>query len=82
MALLLSKVEDFQLSLAQNMQRWKKLQDLIFQKPMCLKFHLVDGSTVAIRPSGTEPKIKFYISVNENTQTTLENYSNCTRQTR
>ncbi|OYD06660.1 phospho-sugar mutase [Paludifilum halophilum] len=27
-----------------------------------LKFHLEDGSWMAVRPSGTEPKIKFYFS--------------------
>lgn len=26
-----------------------------------LKYKLVDGSWLAIRPSGTEPKIKFYV---------------------
>ena len=30
-----------------------------------------NGSKIALRPSGTEPKIKFYISVN----TTLDNMS-------
>ena len=30
-----------------------------------LIFKLEDDSRIAIRPSGTEPKIKFYISVNE-----------------
>ena len=25
-----------------------------------LKYYLEDGSTIAIRPSGTEPKCKFY----------------------
>ena len=28
-----------------------------------LKFFLKDGSTICIRPSGTEPKVKFYIEV-------------------
>ena len=30
-----------------------------------LKFHLEDGSWVAARPSGTEPKIKFYYCIRE-----------------
>ena len=30
-----------------------------------LQFHLADGSKVTMRPSGTEPKIKFYFSVRE-----------------
>ena len=28
-----------------------------------LKYYLEDGSWIAIRPSGTEPKVKFYIGV-------------------
>ena len=28
-----------------------------------LKFFLTDGSTICVRPSGTEPKVKFYIEV-------------------
>jgi phosphoglucomutase len=29
-----------------------------------LQFILADGSKISARPSGTEPKIKFYFSVN------------------
>lgn len=34
------------------------------QKSDVLQFFLEDGSKISIRPSGTEPKIKFYFSVN------------------
>lgn len=37
---------------------------LDFPKSDVLQFYLDDGSKVSVRPSGTEPKIKFYISVN------------------
>jgi hypothetical protein len=29
-----------------------------------LQFYTEDGSKISVRPSGTEPKIKFYVSVN------------------
>ena len=38
-------------------------------KSNVLQFILEDGSKISARPSGTEPKIKFYFSVH----TTLEN---------
>lgn len=34
-------------------------------KSNVLQFFLKDGTKISIRPSGTEPKIKFYFSVNE-----------------
>ncbi len=37
---------------------------LDFPSSDVLQFYLEDGSKVSVRPSGTEPKIKFYISVN------------------
>jgi phosphoglucomutase len=36
---------------------------LDFPKSDVLQFYLEDGTKVSVRPSGTEPKIKFYISV-------------------
>ena len=42
-----------------------------------LKYTLADGSWIAVRPSGTEPKIKFYIAVvgesNEDSQAKISN---------
>ncbi|MFZ6013789.1 MAG: phospho-sugar mutase [Bacteroidota bacterium] len=40
--------------------------ELAFPKSDVLQFYLEDGSKVSVRPSGTEPKIKFYIGVNSN----------------
>jgi phosphoglucomutase len=40
-----------------------KESTLDFPKSDVLQFYLQDGSKVSVRPSGTEPKIKFYISV-------------------
>ncbi len=37
---------------------------LDFPSSDVLQFYLEDGTKVSVRPSGTEPKIKFYISVN------------------
>ncbi|MEG0249803.1 MAG: phospho-sugar mutase [Peptostreptococcus sp.] len=36
-----------------------------FPKSNVLKYHLKDGSWVALRPSGTEPKIKIYIGTHD-----------------
>lgn len=41
-----------------------KESSLDFPKSDVLQFYLEDGTKVSVRPSGTEPKIKFYISVN------------------
>jgi len=34
-------------------------------KSNVLQFLLADGSKISVRPSGTEPKIKFYFSVSD-----------------
>ena len=41
----------------------KEMLELGFPKSNVLRFILADGSWVAVRPSGTEPKCKFYFSV-------------------
>lgn len=43
--------------------------DIDLPKSNVLQFFLEDGSTISVRPSGTEPKIKFYFSVSEKIKT-------------
>lgn len=57
-------IEDYQASVSRNMQDHSEtLIDL--PKSNVLIYYTEEGSKIAARPSGTEPKIKFYISVNE-----------------
>ena len=37
-----------------------------------LQFFLEDGTKISVRPSGTEPKIKFYFSVNKNLESVAQ----------
>jgi len=57
-------VEDYQTSVKKN---FGALADAAIDLPISnvLLFHLADDSKIALRPSGTEPKIKFYFSVNQ-----------------
>ncbi|WP_223034975.1 phospho-sugar mutase [Hanstruepera marina] len=57
-------IEDYQLSKAKNMLTGET-QDIDIPKSNVLIYYTEDGSKIALRPSGTEPKIKFYISVNQ-----------------
>ena len=40
-------------------------EKIVLPKSNVIEFESVDGSKIILRPSGTEPKIKMYISVNE-----------------
>ncbi|WP_098946185.1 phospho-sugar mutase [Pseudalgibacter alginicilyticus] len=57
------KIEDYQSSVSTNMVTGEKTT-IDMPKSNVLIYHTEDGSQVALRPSGTEPKIKFYVSVN------------------
>lgn len=57
------RVEDYQLSIAKNMVN-NTQEQIDIPKSNVLIYYTEDGSKIALRPSGTEPKIKFYISVN------------------
>ena len=59
------RIEDYQLSIAKHLVSGKE-EAINIPKSNVLIYYTEDGSKIALRPSGTEPKIKFYISVNSN----------------
>jgi len=56
------RVLDYKILKEKNLLNGKESQ-LDFPTSDVLQFYLEDGSKVSVRPSGTEPKIKFYVSV-------------------
>lgn len=57
------KINDYEKSVSTDMLTGRSAEiDLI--KSDVLQFFLDDGTKISVRPSGTEPKIKFYFSVN------------------
>ncbi|MDD3741445.1 MAG: phospho-sugar mutase [Bacteroidales bacterium] len=57
-------VHDFEKS--QTVDKISDLRyDISLPKSNVLQFDLVDGTKITVRPSGTEPKIKFYVSVHD-----------------
>jgi phosphoglucomutase len=61
-------LEDYKTSIAKNLFSNEE-ETMTIPKSDVLIYYTEDGSKICARPSGTEPKIKFYISVN----TLLEN---------
>ncbi|MGN6295074.1 MAG: phospho-sugar mutase [Chitinophagaceae bacterium] len=55
---------DYELQKGKNLQTGKDWK-IDLPKSNVLQFILADGSIISARPSGTEPKIKFYFSVKE-----------------
>ncbi len=64
-------VEDYLASTAKNLLT-SEVEELTIPKSDVLIYYTEDGSKIAARPSGTEPKIKFYISVHEKITSTAE----------
>jgi phosphomannomutase len=56
-------MEDYQTSIATNLLTGEK-ETMSIPKSDVLIYYTDEGSKIAARPSGTEPKIKFYVSVN------------------
>jgi len=56
-------VEDYKTSIAKNLFTGEE-ETMNIPKSDVLIYYTEDGAKIAARPSGTEPKIKFYVSVN------------------
>jgi phosphoglucomutase len=54
---------DYEMRVGKNLKTGKEWK-IELPKSNVLQFILADGSKISARPSGTEPKIKFYFSVN------------------
>lgn len=57
-------IEDYSTSEAKDLQN-NETKSIAIPKSNVLIYYTENGTKVAARPSGTEPKIKFYVSVNE-----------------
>ncbi|NDK56283.1 phospho-sugar mutase [Pontibacter fetidus] len=58
------EISDYKLSTCKNLVTGEE-STLDLESSNVLQYLTEDGSKISARPSGTEPKIKFYISVNE-----------------
>jgi phosphoglucomutase len=56
------KILDYQLSVAKNLQN-NSVESINLPKSNVLQFILENDTKITIRPSGTEPKIKFYFAI-------------------
>ncbi|HSP13068.1 MAG TPA: phospho-sugar mutase [Salegentibacter sp.] len=65
-------IEDYQASKAKNLQEHTE-EKIEIPKSNVLIYYTENGTKIAARPSGTEPKIKFYISVNSQLDS-IENF--------
>ncbi|MBC6996858.1 phospho-sugar mutase [Cytophaga sp. FL35] len=58
-------IEDYNMSIAKNVLTGEE-KSIDIPKSNVLIYETEDGTRIAARPSGTEPKVKFYISTNAN----------------
>lgn len=67
MGVAVEKIEDYQSGKRTNLLTAQQ-ERIDLPSSNVLKFWLQDGSWFAIRPSGTEPKVKFYFGVSQGTE--------------
>ncbi len=65
------EIRDYQLSQITDMSTGER-RAIALPKSDVLQFITVDGDVISARPSGTEPKIKFYCSVKESLRDTAD----------
>ncbi len=65
------EIRDYQLSYTTDMSTGER-KAISLPKSDVLQFITVDGDVISARPSGTEPKIKFYCSVKESLKNTTD----------
>jgi phosphoglucomutase len=56
-------VKDYETQISNDILKGTKTKITLIKSDV-LQFFLADGTKISVRPSGTEPKIKFYFSVN------------------
>jgi phosphoglucomutase len=56
------KINDYDTQVSIDIQKGTKTKITLIKSDV-LQFFLADGTKISVRPSGTEPKIKFYFSV-------------------
>jgi len=66
-----TRILDYKTGIEQDLDQ-ETNKPLSFPASDVLQFYTKDGSKISVRPSGTEPKIKFYISVKENLKQSSE----------
>ena len=65
------RIDDYLTLVSTDLSSGKK-SPLKLQKSDVLQFFLADGTKISVRPSGTEPKIKFYFSANTKLKSTSD----------
>lgn len=73
-----TRIEDYKESIRTNVEEGQK-EEITLPKSNVLKYFLEDGTWFCLRPSGTEPKVKFYFGTKgnslEDSQNTLNSIS-------
>ena len=73
--LKVTKISDYQLSVTKDLVTGKE-SEITLPKSNVISFTFEDDSSIIVRPSGTEPKIKLYLSaVGENAKNADEKYN-------